>query len=67
MKVSEAQKRVLGHLEAGRQAHHHCRSNSDWGGLSHTLIALRKRGLLDKDGRLTDAGRAAIRPAEGTS
>jgi hypothetical protein len=60
MKLSKAQMRVLNNVGEGLKAHHHCRTNSDWGGLSGTLISLRKRGLLADDGGLTDAGREAI-------
>jgi hypothetical protein len=56
--LSPAMVRVLGHLAAGRSVDHHCRTQSDHGGLAATIFALRKRKLLDWEaGELTELGR----------
>lgn len=58
-KPTPAQQRVLQNIAAGHSADAHCRSRSDYGGLSGTLVSLRKAGWLDDNG-ITDAGLTAI-------
>ena len=60
-KLSEAQRRVLENLSAGRTSDHHCRTRSDHGGLVGTVLSLRRRGLIGGDGEITDAGRDALK------
>lgn len=54
-KPTNAQLRVLRNLASGRSAAAHCRSMSDYGGLTGTLVALRRRGWLDGED-LTETG-----------
>lgn len=58
-KPSPAQRRVLEHLAAGRPSDWHCRTQSDHGGLSGTVVSLHRNGWM-RDAEITDAGRAAI-------
>jgi len=37
-----------------------CLSRSDYGARTGTVTALRRRGLLSKDGSITEAGRVAL-------
>jgi hypothetical protein len=55
-KPSEAQLRVLRNLAAGRSAAAHCRSMSDYGGLTGTLASLYRNGWLVDNNKVTDAG-----------
>lgn len=58
-KPTPAQRRALENLAAGRRADAHCRTRSDHGGMSATLVCLHQSGWMDGDG-ITAAGRAAI-------
>ncbi len=60
-KHSPQMARVLHNLANGLEANHHCRSASDYGGLSGTMLALRRQGLVDNAGQLTEAGRDAVK------
>lgn len=57
---SPAQRRVLENLAAGRASDFHCRTRSDHGGLVGTILSLRKRGWIDHQGEITEAGRALV-------
>jgi len=65
MKLSKPQRRVLTNLVEGRPIYHGCKGKSFWGGLSHTIYALRRRKLIDAEGEITDAGREALVHSEG--
>lgn len=58
--LSPQARQVLRDVSAGRGTHFNCSGRSAHGGRSSLLLALRKRGLLDLAGGLTDAGRAAV-------
>ena len=60
--MSDNQKRVLGLLLAGKPPHWGLTTMSEHGGLTNTLAALWRRGLIDEGDKLTDEGR---RVAEG--
>lgn len=64
-KPTPAQRRALENLAAGRRADAHCRTRSDHGGMSATLVCLHKAGWMDHDG-ITEAGRSAISKAAPT-
>lgn len=51
--------RVLRNLADGGQVYDHCRTQSDYGGLAGTVAALQRRGLLNDQLQLTQAGRKA--------
>lgn len=56
-----AQRRVMENLEAGRPVYFGCTTNSQWGGLSGTIVALHRRRWIDDRGEeLTEAGRKAL-------
>lgn len=65
-KPTPAQLRVLRNLAVGLGANAHCRSMSDYGGLTGTLASLYRRGWLVDRNQLTDAGRiaAGVSPQE---
>lgn len=42
----------------------HCRSQSDYGGLTCTLYSLQLIGYIDKEHRITNSGRKALEAAE---
>jgi hypothetical protein len=60
-KPSAAQLAALRNLAAGRSAGHGLVGRSAHGGLSATIVALHRRGWLDRTGNLTDAGKEAAR------
>lgn len=51
---------VLEGLCAGKDANHGCYGRSEYGARLQTLDALQDRGLIDRDNRPTDAGRALM-------
>lgn len=51
---------VLGWIAKGYGAGYDCNCQSDYGGREGTLFALRKRGLLDRDNKITEAGRTLL-------
>ena len=51
---------VLRYIADGLGRDHGCRTMSDHGGRVCTLAALMRRGLLDRDFEITDAGREAV-------
>lgn len=62
--VTEAQRKVLANLAAGRDPFGHVYGRAARGGAEQTLAALRRRGLVTQDGDtlvLTDTGREALR------
>lgn len=59
-KPTAAQRRVLQNMANGRPAHAGLRTQSEWGGLNNTLLALSRRGWIDRKGDITDAGREAL-------
>lgn len=61
MKLTEAQKRALQSAVDHGDPTHHLRGRSEHGGYTKTDIFLVKHGLLNREGRITDAGRAALR------
>lgn len=67
--LTDAQARVLRNLGRGYQSWHHCRCQSDYGGLEGTRRALVRRGLMDWDDVLTWAGAVEaarlLRPQQG--
>lgn len=56
-KLSEPMKRVIRNLAAGRKIDHGISGQSAYGGLTGTICALHRRGVLGPDGELTDHGR----------
>lgn len=58
-KPTPSQRRALENMAAGLPANAHCRSRSDHGGFSHTIVSLHKAGWMNSSG-ITDAGRAAL-------
>lgn len=61
MKLSPQMLRVLTNIAAGKGAAFHCRTQSDYGGLTGTIQALIRRGLLTYEHKLTKEGRKAIK------
>jgi len=59
VKLSGPMIQVLKNLAAGLSAGNHCRTMSDHGGVTRVMYALRRRGLIDLNSNLTDAGREA--------
>lgn len=55
-KLGVASIRVLRNLANGRPADYDCCGRSMYGGLTKALLALRKRGLIDKEDALTGQG-----------
>lgn len=51
---------VLEGLCAGKDANHGCYGRSEYGARLQTLDALQGRGLIDRDSRPTEAGRALV-------
>lgn len=58
--LTENMVRVLLNLDAGHPASQHCKTQSQYGGLSGTLFALMGRGLITNRETLTAAGREAV-------
>lgn len=56
MRISEPMKRVIRNLAEGKRADAHVFGMSAHGGLTQTMAALHKRGLLTKRGKLSAAG-----------
>lgn len=52
---------MLTNLAMGRKAHHHCQSQSDYGGLDGTIRSLVERGLINWECELTDAGKEYVK------
>jgi len=52
---------VLGYIGDGFGAGHGCRGRSEYGGLEKVLDALGRRGLIDREGRMTVAGFEELR------
>lgn len=65
-KLSPRQFAVLGHAIEGRPLNHGLVGRAAAGGLDGTIVNLRKRGLLTRDNKITDAGIAAYRHVETT-
>ncbi len=59
--LSLATRRVLLALLRGQPLNYHCTTQSDYGGLQSTIMALRRRGLLDHQQKLTGIGLEAAR------
>ena len=59
-KLSDKMLTVLRDMHEGRGTHHNCRGLSKHGGRSCTLLALRQRGLIDRDYKITAAGVAVV-------
>lgn len=51
---------VLEGLCAGKDTNHGCYGRSEYGARLQTLDALQDRGLIDRDRRPTEAGRALV-------
>ncbi len=62
--LSMPQLRALKCLRDNVPTDNHCRSQSDYGGLSATMLSLYQRRLIDKENNLTDRGRRAIERAD---
>lgn len=60
-KLSDAMRAVLRNLSVGKPADFGQSGMSAAGGLTGTMRALRKRGLVDNNGTITQAGRDAAR------
>lgn len=58
MKLSRTQIRWITTLFVGGDPYSKLRGQAEHGGANGTLYSLRKRGFLDVDGKLTDAGRS---------
>jgi hypothetical protein len=58
MKISEPQLLCLKNLAEGRRMGAHLRGQSEHGGFTATLRAMRNRGWVTWEQELTDAGRA---------
>lgn len=61
--LSPAQIRVLRNLAQDRAASDGISGRSAYGGLSGTIVSLSIRGLIGREGKITDAGRAALKAA----
>jgi len=59
-KLTVAQRKVLLNIAVGRDPGDGLQGRSAWGGLHRTLWSLRRHGFV-RDGKVTDAGRAALR------
>ena len=66
-RLSPAQSAALSKIAAGKRASDGFRSQSEYGGLTGTLLSLRRRGLLDIHDAITPAGRAALAAQEDRS
>ena len=60
-KLSEAQRGALQDLAAGLDPTRRLSGRSEFGGYARTLTSLTRRGWVDPQGRITDAGRAALK------
>lgn len=60
IRLSGAQLRVLRNLTAGLASDVGLRGRSQYGGHVLVMRALRRRGLIDEDDRITAAGRAVF-------
>ena len=60
LKLSPAQWHALFNLAKGRAPGYGLVGMSEMGGLVGTMASLYRRGLVDQDHRLTDAGRIAV-------
>lgn len=63
-RISDAMKHVMALADAGKGLFSDCRGMSEHGARRCTIKALRRRGWIDTDFRLTEAGRAALRATE---
>ena len=59
-KLSPNMRRCLDNLVAGKAIGAHCRGQAEHGGLTGTVAALHRRGLIDGEGKITDEGRQAL-------
>lgn len=64
-RMTEAQRKALRDLAAGRSPTTHLKSMSEHGGFTSTWAALLRNGWRDHGGFITDAGRAALTKAGG--
>jgi hypothetical protein len=60
MKLTRQQRRVLSNLVDGLPASVHLRTQSEYGGHTKVMWALRRRGLVTDAGSITKAGREAL-------
>jgi hypothetical protein len=56
-KLSMPMIRVLVNLRLGNRAAHHCRTQSDYGGLHGTMMALMRHGLINRKYDLLRSGK----------
>lgn len=61
---SPAMLAAMRNLAAGKRPNAGLSGRSAHGGLSGTMVALRRRGWINAEERLTDAGRAALAQAQ---
>lgn len=59
-KPTPSQRLALENCVAGRHIAYGVHGRSASGGFSHTILALHRRGWLDKYGEVTQAGKAAL-------
>lgn len=57
---------VLRDLREGRGSHHDCNGQSEYGGRSTVLFALRRRGLIDQEHAVTPKGISALLAEEAS-
>lgn len=60
MKLTEAQLQALLSARDRGSASAHITGRSASGGFTRTLVSLKHHGLLDRHGKITDAGRAEL-------
>lgn len=60
MKLSPAQRKMLQHAEKGEDLTTGLRGRSAFGGATRTIASLKKRGFIDRDYKITEAGKAAL-------
>ncbi|KKN85094.1 hypothetical protein LCGC14_0282630 [marine sediment metagenome] len=61
VRLSPNMRYVLEGIVAGKDLYHSCDGRSEYGGRAQTLDGLRRRGLLDADGNVTESAKALFK------